>query len=57
MMNTMILIYKEIICFEQFETQANKTATPLTQQEMDLGEDAFKGVKSINYIDVLADME
>ena len=53
---TMLLIRKESIRFEQFKTQAHKTFT-LTPRRMDLWEDAFKGVESIDSTYVLADME
>jgi hypothetical protein len=53
----MLLIRKERICFEQFKTQAHKTVTPLTPCGLDLRENTFKGVESINYTYVLADMK
>ena len=54
---TMLLIRMKSKCFEQYKHQAHKTLMPLTPHGMDLMEEAFKGVESIDYSYVLADME
>jgi hypothetical protein len=54
---TMLLICMESKRFEQYKHQVHKTLMPLTPCGMDLMEEAFKGVESIDYSYVLADME
>ena len=54
---TMLLIRMESKRFEQFKHQTHKTLTPLTPRGVDLMQEAFKGVESIDYSYVLANME
>ena len=54
---TILLIRLESKRFEQYKHQAHKTLTPLTPRGMDLMEEAFKGIESIDYSFVLSDME
>jgi hypothetical protein len=55
---TMLLIHMESAKqFKQYKHQAHKTLMPLTPRGMDLMGESFKGVESIDYSYVLADME